>query len=491
MKNILLISLFLYTLLQPDISCAQEDQNKNDYQKSFDEFSSSINQDYDSFKSKNDSIFYQFLEQSWTTFKLFKDARPNLPKPIVQPVSDTAFIRNIEITPIKRRTMLQDTGRQLILNGKPTSYQTKAEVNIYHIPTTTIDFYGLSIEVTDQTEKEPTYSAITNKDIAMYFKNASNNADLLATIEILRNNAIDAKLNGWGYIVLLKSAASNLYREINNQVLFTWYALLKSGYDARVGYNSHDIILLAAFDVPIYYSYYFEWNDKKYFHVPFNGQKSDMKAVSSYEGNYSGKQENLSLYFNKPPLFTTKPATRKIQYHDKQINLLYDMNLIDYYSTYPECELSVYFPPPLSELAISSLSELLYPLLTNKTDTEKVNILLDFIQHSIQYKTDERQFGIENYLFAEETICYPYADCEDRSILLSQLVRKFTGLKTIALVYPNHISLGINIKESIDGAYVEYNNSKYYTADPTYIGAKLGMIMPEYENIKPEIIDFF
>ena len=483
--------LVLLIFLLPTLLMAQEKKKNNDYQKAFDEFNSSIKQDFDSFKSKNDSIFYHFLEQSWSTFKLFRDARPSLPKPIVQPVSDTSLIRNnIEITPIKRRTMLQDTGRQLILNGKSANYQTKAVVNIPDIPTTTIDFYGLTIEIPDQTEKEPEYSSITNEDIALYFKNASNNDYLLTTIELLQNKALDSKLNGWGYIGLLKTAAANLYKEINNQVLFTWYALLKSGFDARVGYNNHDILLLAAFDVPIYYTHYFEWNDKKYFHVTFNQQGSNLETISSYDANYPGELNSLSLYFNSIPLFETKSKTRKILFQGNTLPLSYDVNLVDYYNTYPECELSVYFPPPLSEFAISSLSEFLDPILINKTDTEKVNILLDFIQHAIDYETDEEQFGVENYLFAEETICYPYADCEDRSVLLSQLVREFTDLSTIAIVYPGHVLLGVNINESIVGAYVEYDNKKYYVADPTYIGAKLGMTMPEFENVEPEIIIF-
>lgn len=490
MKKTILTNLFLFILLLPAISLAQEDENKNEYKKTFDRFSNTIQEDFDSFKSKNDSIFYGFLEESWTTFKLFKDTRPSLPKPVVQPVSDTTSTRNIEITPLKRRTMLQDTGRQLILNGKPANFQTRAVVNISDLPTIIIDFYGLTVEIPDQTKKEPEYSAITNKDIALYFKNASNNDYLLATIDLLQNKAIDNKLNGWGYIGLLKAAASNLYKDTNNQVLFTWYALLKSGYDAKVGYNNHDILLLAAFDVAIYYNSYFEWNNKKYFHLPFNGQVSDLKAIRSYEADYPEELNILSLHFNTTPLFTPKPTTRKIHYHGKTISLSYDANLIDYYSTYPECDLSVYFPPPMSILTISSLNEFLSPLLKNKTDTKKVNLLLDFIQHSIEYQTDEKQFGNENYLFAEETICYPYADCEDRSVLLSQLVKEFVGISTIAIIYPNHVSLGVNIQENIDGAYIESNNRKYYTADPTYIGAKLGMIMPDFENVKPEIIEF-
>ena len=479
----------MIALIFPLITIAQE-KNKSDYQKSFDEFNKSIKQDFDTFKSKNDSVFYRFLEQSWSTFELFKDSRPSLPKPILQPVSDTATIRNIEITPLKRRTMLQDTGRQLILNGKPAVYQTINTYNKTHETTTTFDFYGLNIVIPAQNETTRSINSISNKDIALYFKNVSNNDEILATIAFLQESAIDNNLNGWGYLELLRSAAVNMYGAINNQVLFTWFALINSGYDAKVGYNNQDVFLLTAFDVPVYYRSYFESNNKNYYLILFDGQEEDQSSITTYKDDYPCELLLLSLYFTRIPDFKAIAKTTYVDYKGEQIKLTYNANLTDYYSSYPECNLSVYFPPPLSELVISSLDRFLIPHIENGTDVEKVNFILDFIQQAIAYQTDEKQFGIENYLFAEETICYPYADCEDRCVLLSQLVKKYVGLSTIAIVYPGHVSLGVNIKDDIEGAYVEYNNSKYYTADPTYIGAKLGMIMPEFENIKPEIIEF-
>lgn len=490
MRKIIYTYLFLFVILLPAISWAQEEKNKNDYQKAFDEFNSSIKQEFDSFKSKNDSVFYRFLEESWITFELFKDARPSLPKPIMQPVSDTASIRNIEITPLKRRTMLQDTGRQLILNGKPTNYQTISTFNKTPETTTTFDFYGLNIVIPAQNETTRNFNSISNNDIALYFKNACNNDEILATIAFLQESATDNKLNGWGYLELLRSAAANLYNDTNNQVLFTWFALLNSGYDAKVGYNNQDVFLMPAFDVPIYYRSYFESNNKNYYLILFEGQEENHASITSYKADYPGELIGLSLYFTRIPDFKTKAKTRNVEYNGQQIILSHNANLTDYYSSYPECNLSVYFPPPLSELVISSLGKFLMPHIENSTDLEKVNFMLSFIQQAIGYQTDEKQFGVENYLFAEETICYPYADCEDRSVLLSQLVREYVGLRTIAIVYPGHVSLGVNIQENIEGAYVEYNNRKYYVADPTYIGAKLGMIMPEFENVKPEIVEF-
>jgi hypothetical protein len=306
----------------------------------------------------------------------------------------------------------------------------------------------------------------------------------------LQESAIENELNGWGYLELLRSASINMYNDTNEQVLFTWFALLKSGYDTKVGYNNEDVFLMPAFDMPISYRSYFESNNKKYYLILFEGQQEDYAYINSYIADYPEELLKLSLYFTRIPDFGLQTKTRNLNYKGQQINLSYNTNLTDFYSTYPECNLSVYFQPPLSPIAISSLAKFILPQIKNKNNIEKVNFILDFIQYAVDYQTDDEQFGVENYLFAEETICYPYADCEDRSIILSQLVRQYTGLSTVAIVYPNHVSLGVDIRENIDGAYVEYDNNKYYIADPTYIGAKLGMIMKKFENIEPEVIVF-
>ena len=125
----------------------------------------------------------------------------------------------------------------------------------------------------------------------------------------------------------------------------------------------------------------------------------------------------------------------------------------------------------------------------NVEDELRVNILLDFIQHALSYATDDKQFGYENYLFPEETLHYPSIDCEDRSILLSQLVKHYTGLNCIGLTYPGHVTLAVNFPNSMEGSYVNYEGKRYYICDPTYIGAKPGMLMPEFKNENPEIIE--
>ena len=130
----------------------------------------------------------------------------------------------------------------------------------------------------------------------------------------------------------------------------------------------------------------------------------------------------------------------------------------------------------------------LKPLVDGKSELEAVNLLLRFVQTSLKYKTDEGQFGIENYLFPEETIFYPYSDCEDRSIFFAWLVRNLLGLEVVGLDYPGHIAAAVRFNEKVKGDAFRMNGKRYVVTDPTYINASAGMSMPDFKKSKPGII---
>ena len=47
-------------------------------------------------------------------------------------------------------------------------------------------------------------------------------------------------------------------------------------------------------------------------------------------------------------------------------------------------------------------------------------------------------------MFPEETINYPYSDCEDRSILFSYLVKNLLHLDIVGVKYNDHLATAIN-----------------------------------------------
>ena len=98
------------------------------------------------------------------------------------------------------------------------------------------------------------------------------------------------------------------------------------------------------------------------------------------------------------------------------------------------------------------------------------------------------QFDREKFLFPEETIFYPYSDCEDRSIIFAFLVTRLLGLEVVGLDYPGHIATAVLFTGDVDGDSVVYKNKKHIICDPTYINANYGECMPQFKNVSPEII---
>jgi len=110
------------------------------------------------------------------------------------------------------------------------------------------------------------------------------------------------------------------------------------------------------------------------------------------------------------------------------------------------------------------------------------------VQTGFKYQTDDNQFNRENYLLPEETLFYPYSDCEDRSFIFAYLVKRLIGLEVIGLGFPGHVATAVGFSSHVPGDHVVVNNKKFTVCDPTYINAVAGMTMPQYRGTTPEVI---
>jgi len=121
---------------------------------------------------------------------------------------------------------------------------------------------------------------------------------------------------------------------------------------------------------------------------------------------------------------------------------------------------------------------------------EQVHFLLRFVQNAFAYKSDAHQFGGERYLFADETLFYPYSDCEDRSVLFAWLVRELVGLEVVGVMYPGHAATAVTFNRNVPGDYIMYRGKKFTLCDPTYVNATYGMILPEVRHSRARVVDF-
>ncbi len=471
--------LIIFPLLFISLGIYSQEDTKKSYQKEYDSFNTEIINDFNDFKKKNDSVFLKFLDDSWQEFELFKsEKRPKL-KPSQQPQISK------ELLPEKNKT--EDVPERNNIREELNNSGGKAK---QMLPPDKINFYGTYInKLTDSPKKVKTNIA-SKEGIYNFFEIFSENENTNQYIRHIKEKAEKLELNDWGFISLLKKAAAASFKNTNEQKLFLWYALLINAYDVRTGFDGNNIYLLYNTDYKLFNTSFFTLDNQRYYIIKFKDDPDDVSLLFAHQANYVNTPAKVSLFIEKLPKFDKKISSKNFTFRGITFPIDINQNLIDFYNDYPETDLAVYFSTPMSPEASLSLNNFFSGILQGKTERQIVDILLEYIQSSIKYETDEMQFGNERYLFADETLFYPYADCEDRAVLLASLIKQFTGLPVIGLDYPQHISLAVAIPETFEGFYITYSDKKYYICDPTYIGAKSGICMKSLKDIKPKVIDY-
>ena len=239
---------------------------------------------------------------------------------------------------------------------------------------------------------------------------------------------------------------------------------------------------------------YFKIDNIRYY--PFECDKSQLEIC---KGSYP-QEKPLSLYIPQKQAFEYKASNLRTltskRYPDVQVQVQVNKNMIEFYNTYPTSEINgnfmtrwaMYANTPLDERVKSQL----YPNLSEKikglNQLEAVNKLLNWVQTAFVYEYDDKVWGHDRAFFAEETLYYPYCDCEDRAILFTRLIRDLLGLQTILVYYPGHLASAVSFTDEVSGDYILLKGKRFIITDPTYIGAPVGKTMPDMNNSQANVI---
>ena len=98
--------------------------------------------------------------------------------------------------------------------------------------------------------------------------------------------------------------------------------------------------------------------------------------------------------------------------------------------------------------------------ISGMNEKDAVGILLNWVQTAYEFGNDDKIWGHDRAFFAQETLYYPYSDCEDRAILFSRLVRDLVGLDVVLLYYPGHLATAVAFNDEVKGDYLTYKNRK-------------------------------
>lgn len=448
------------------------------------DFYREVDEDLNDFRDERDRDFAEFLEEQWKEFEEFAALVPSrVPKPTTVPVAKS---RPTDSVPPSGKKIEPPTPAPTpaptpsIPEGKPG--QVRLDV----------DFHGLPLKVFyDRSLAVPLGGAVDNHAISDYWKRLSlaDFPSLTRQLERLRGGL---RLNDWGYFQLVHTIAEGVQASPNEATLFAWFLLTKSGYLTKVGYNEGKVCLLVPSDHTIYQVPFFTLDGVKFYNLTALRETGKVGRLFTYQENYPGADRLVNLDLRDAPLLRTEPESKKLRFRyagrDHEIAVTASRSLVTFFDHYPQTDLPVFFGASVSPEAEKSLLAGLRPLVVGKTETEAVNLLLRFVQTAFQYKTDDQQFGREKYLFVDETVFFPYSDCEDRSILFSFLVRRLTGLEVVGLLYPGHVATAVRFTGEVKGDQIAVGGKKYIICDPTYINADLGMAMPQFKGVAPEVI---
>jgi hypothetical protein len=441
---------------------------------------------FEKMKKETDKQFGELLNNAWKEFELARGIKPDTePKP-----SEVPEARPSEVpAPSEEKEEIKPAPSKLKVIPKLLKLLGKEGTPL------SLNFYDTPFTVTyDERIKVRLPGKISENSISTFWEilSTSNYQTCLDQVLQIKNQL---KLNDWGYCLLLDSIAEGIYGGSSSERnIFVWFMLLKSGFDARIGFNNDKVFLLLPSLQIVYNTSYYVLGNDKYFVTSINTPQEDIQKLFTYDGKYKDANTRIDYTIHQTPDITKKFERKEFSftYSGKQYNLWAEVNqnIIDYFKFYPQANYDIYFQAPLSQETSDEIINEMKPIIQNVPEDEAVNILLRFVQSAFTYKTDESQFGREKPMFPEETLYYPYSDCEDRSFLFAFLINRLLGLSVVGLDYPGHVATAVKFTKNIDGDFISFNNERYIICDPTYINAHYGECMPQYKNVSPGIITF-
>lgn len=506
MKKILLIATILAIA-----SCFGYSQTREDFIKSRNSsrqnYVAEKNKEYQKYLAEINNEFAEYLKEQWSAF----DVQEGMPLPLKpQPVEPVSVIpsegnpEDADLSP-ELEQILYDVviqAEDLEMSPKEETNFEKATKFIDELQTSIIDMVP-EYESSENMLSSEIYNTPINVCMSEKLSNiklsdihetqvgnfwnqvmtVDDNYQIIGKCQQLKENL---KLNDWGYYLICKNAAENIFGDnYNEKTVYTVFLLCQSGYNAKVARCKENLIIMLPFYQNSYCQKYIESDGIKYYMFNFNDVPvTGNNTIYTYNKIFNEvNSKRLNLLINDEPQFNAKTATKALSYgNDGEImNFNYNSNLIDYYKDYPLVDLKVYFNAALSKELSKSVKSCLQPLVEGKSEQLSVNTLLDFMYTSFDnYKSDDEQFGHEKWFFCEEMLYYPFNDCEDRAVFFANLVSKLLGLDVVLLEYPYHVAAAVCFKDDeVKGKYLMYDNKKYVVCDPTYFGAYAGLEMPE------------
>ena len=524
----LIIHFILVLIPVLTVSAQGGTRAKDSYRESYDEFVLRAYKDYYEFRKKAIAEYTAFVRQAWT--KMGVEVNEEIPKeekvmPIVLPEAEEetdSWFSDLVSKVFKKRHYKKKEGKKSIQLPQnkvaelpPVVKQPEPDKDVKSIPLKahtpkSFDIFGTKCSVRIGEHCIFKLPSVSEKDVAdaidkvfadPYFDNLLY--DCLQ--ERKKHNFSD-----WAYYEMLIKLTDTFSGPTSNEAtLVLAFLYSQSGYLMRLARDENGHLYMMVGSAYYMYGKSLVFSDNMWFYL-LDGRKCNTLIVSK---NARFKNESpLTLQISMTQHFDKNPTVERTivspRNSDFSFTVKSNKNYIDFYNTVPPgyinnnymTKFAVYANTPLEE----GLVEQLYPQMKPKLDSlslvDAVQQLLWWVQglvdierkypnrNCFQYALDDDVWGYDRAFFGEESIFYPYNDCEDRAILMSHLVRELLGLDVVLVFYPGHLAMAVNFPMEVEGDYYEHEGKKYVVCDPTIIPGSVGETMETMVGLPHTVI---
>lgn len=487
MKRFIAITAIL--ILGGSSLSAQDFQTyKRQQQEAFQAYKQKTQEEWEAYRRKINEDFAEFIKKPWEQ----KEGEEPRPEPTKVPDIPPVILPEIDIdipedNPIDVDITIPTLDVEPIPIA-PIPYKPKPTEKRL-----SFTFYGTPGSVRFDVAKKVSLQGSDEKAVSNFWKGLSSEAydNAVADCQTIRG---DRDLCDWAYYLMTEKVAETLYSTKNERVLFHAWLLTQSGFSIRLGRENGNIHLLLGTTSLLFGKPYWELGGG-YYSLMDDERICSMYIMDAQFPETSPLRTRMNAKNNLDRNPASERGLRSKKYPEANARVSCDKNTLAFLQDIPisaiegtdNTDYLMYGQMPISEKAGHDLLPVLFEQVAGKTEAEAANIILNFVQTAFEYKTDGEVWGRERPFFPEETLYYPYSDCEDRAILFCNLIHEVMRLDVAFVSYPGHLAAAVHFNEDIPGDYFIVSGKRYLVCDPTYINAPIGWTMPGMNNATAKV----
>lgn len=470
------------------------DDFMGDLNANFDDFNQSMQQDFENFRNQINEAYANFMREAWKQF----DADAPIPQPkekdvppVIKPQEDKPqpLPQEDRVLPIKPVVVTIPKAEPQPEPIEPIEEQPKGDAPQY------VDFtvFGTQCRIRFGDEERFRLPAVNKDAIAdlwVRLATPAYNNTLHDCLQLRR----DHQFSDWAYLHLLDSASQACLGKSNEATLLMAYLYCQSGYKMRMGIADNRLFMLFGSKHVLFNRSYYTIGDCYYYPYGGNAEKLYICEVPFPQ------EQPLSMLLPQEQRFdyeASAPRSLKSAAFPKVlVEATVNKKALSFYASYPPSMINenqqtlwaMYANMPMPKAISQTFMAAMKEKIAGLSQLEAMERLLNFVQTAFVYEYDDKVWGYDRAFFPEETLYYPYCDCEDRSILLSRMVRDLLGLRCVLIHYPGHLAMAVQFTDDVKGDCIMLQGEKFTVCDPTYIGAHVGETMPGMNNAEAKAI---